>query len=746
MSVHTAFYLKSLLIYFFNTWFNTYKHTTLASFIYRCPLLFPTCQFSITCTQEIARKQRGQRLHVIAVESEYLRGFRLERPPHINTFANTEIAHNSHCHSFRKAQAILRPKPIMDFKSMGRNLGGHRGSFDANSSNGTLPGLEPIIALLGARNPIVQVLMVVHQVVGSRIGLDPTMFLTLLGFIWAFNRIWRQLFTAIYRFVSDYFMSSIHIASSDEIYLHLMKWLAAQPRLTNSRALTAETLSKTAWEEEDEADVLATRISADGEGVYLNFSNQEAKMPPRFVPALGVHGFFYDGNYFRLTRKQESFMEDSTNGNTTFKDRENLVISCLGRSPDPIKKMLQRAKEEYYNDHYAKTTVKRPSPQNRRGFGRNAWTQVAQRPVRPMKTVVLDAKQKVQVLADINEYLHPATPRWYANRGIPLRRGYLFHGPPGTGKTSLSFALAGVFGLDIFVISLLEPTLTEEDLLALFNSLPRRCVVLLEDIDTAGLSRQEDKDANHESEPTGDTTKALDIPKEARGGGGGGGRKRGGAGDNPPQSPNDWKVSDLARELKKPWQDDKKGISLSGLLNAIDGVASHEGRVLIMTTNKPETLDDALIRPGRVDLQVAFGNATQEQARELFERMYEADSRAKAAITVVGNGSAVTATTENGFIDEKKTNGHAVAAPETEGLTASEALDDHRLDITIEELQVIATNFADRVPDGQFSPAELQGFLLKRKKDPRKAVEEVGPWVDAMVQQKASKTKILQIQ
>lgn len=93
---------------------------------------------------------------------------------------------------------------------------------------------------------------------------------------------------------------------------------------------------------------------------------------------------------------------------------------------------------------------------------------------------MLDEDQKLKVLADINEYLHPETPRWYANRGIPLRRGYLFHGPPGTGKTSLSFALAGIFGLDIHVISLLEPSLTEEDLSGLFASLPRRCIVLLE--------------------------------------------------------------------------------------------------------------------------------------------------------------------------------------------------------------------------------------------------------------------------
>ncbi|TQS31876.1 hypothetical protein Golomagni_07827, partial [Golovinomyces magnicellulatus] len=88
--------------------------------------------------------------------------------------------------------------------------------------------------------------------------------------------------------------------------------------------------------------------------------------------------------------------------------------------------------------------------------------------------------------------LHPSTPRWYASRGIPLRRGYLFHGPPGTGKTSFSFALAGVFGIDIYVISLQDQSVTEEDLAVLFTSLPRRCVVLLEDIDTAGLRREPD--------------------------------------------------------------------------------------------------------------------------------------------------------------------------------------------------------------------------------------------------------------
>ncbi len=63
----------------------------------------------------------------------------------------------------------------------------------------------------------------------------------------------------------------------------MMRWLALQPHMANSRSLMAETVGTTAWEDEDEMDVLKTRISADGSGVYLNFSNQEAKavsLPP----------------------------------------------------------------------------------------------------------------------------------------------------------------------------------------------------------------------------------------------------------------------------------------------------------------------------------------------------------------------------------------------------------------------------------------------------------------------------------
>ncbi|KAI0472162.1 P-loop containing nucleoside triphosphate hydrolase protein [Xylariaceae sp. FL0804] len=631
------------------------------------------------------------------------------------------------------------------------------GNATGAATNASTPGgmpanlVESLLPLIGLRG-----FAPIYGYLGSWLGWDPGFLLAALGFLWAVNKVVRYMYFVFYGLVSTYLMSTIHISSTDDIYLHLMKWLAGQPKMVNSRSLTAETASKTAWEDED-----ASNVGRDRSGRYLNFSNQEARAPPQYFPAVGTHTFWWERHYFLLHRKKESVFDDGASGVPTFKDKEDLVISCLGRSPRPIKQLLAHAKTEYHSDHRARTIVKRPAPQGLRRYGsRYNWQQVANRPVRDMSTVVLDRHQKLQVLADINEYLHPETPRWYANRGIPLRRGYLFHGPPGTGKTSLSFALAGVFGLDIHVISLLEPTLTEEDLGSLFNSLPRRCVVLLEDIDTAGLRRPIDE------------TMELSPPRRgARGkrgtrdGGGADGASAGAAAgadrgedtnnntDNPNNAnadantntdananahtnnrtghhhPNDWKVSDLAKALKKDTNEDqKKGISLSGLLNAIDGVASHEGRVLIMTTNVPESLDDALIRPGRVDLQVAFTNATKQQAEELFLRIEDGGNKNRNNSSR-SSSIAATTTTDRGT-----------------GTGGGGGGGEGGLDIALAELPEVARLFGDKIPDGAFSPAEIQGYLLKRKKHPRRALDEADKWAGALVHHKASKTKVLQVQ
>lgn len=66
----------------------------------------------------------------------------------------------------------------------------------------------------------------------------------------------------------------------------------------------------------------------------------------------------------------------------------------------------------------------------------------------------------------------------------------------------------------------------------------------------------------------------------------------------------------------------QSSVTFSGFLNALDGVASGEERIIFMTTNHVEKLDPALIRPGRVDLNQLIDDATPEQASVLFKRFY----------------------------------------------------------------------------------------------------------------------------
>jgi mitochondrial chaperone BCS1 len=192
-----------------------------------------------------------------------------------------------------------------------------------------------------------------------------------------------------------------------------------------------------------------------------------------------------------------------------------------------------------------------------------------------------------------------------------------------------------------------------------------------------------------------------------------------------------------------------------------------------MTTNRPEKLDDALIRPGRVDHQVAFGNATQTQIRELFERMYTNDL---PRTTFVKAASSVSdsATRTNRKLPAIKWKQGPLTPPVTSSATPSEyangsanghvisnghAKPSHRSvdgvvvlgekdngEVSEEELKRIAREFSIKVPDDKFSPAEVQGFLLKRKKDPRKALVDIENWVQGMMEIKEKGTKLVKVQ
>jgi chaperone BCS1 len=181
---------------------------------------------------------------------------------------------------------------------------------------------------------------------------------------------------------------------------------------------------------------------------------------------------------------------------------------------------------------------------------------------RMLESVILDDGIASTIVKDVKDFL--ISGDWYHTRGIPYRRGYLLYGPPGSGKTSFIQALAGELDYNICILNLSENNLTDDRLNHLMNHIPDRSILLLEDIDAAFNKREQSEDKGYTS-----------------------------------------------------------GVTFSGLLNALDGVASAEECITFMTTNHPEKLDPALLRPGRVDFKVKIDNATSYQAKNMFMKFYD---------------------------------------------------------------------------------------------------------------------------
>lgn len=578
----------------------------------------------------------------------------------------------------------------------------------------------------------------ISRYVYATFGFDPSLIVSVGLVALALMKGSSYLFAMLERAFRRCFMSSIYIDEHDDLFQMVMAWLAESQQFGSRRSLRAKT--QTGAKAEDGADDIAG--DALNENGIFDYTRWSARLPPRFEPYYGQNYMFHHGTLFFFKRSQRQGnqrVQVTFNGSA---EDDLLQLDCIGRSTDPIKELLRTIKVWSLNRQRNTTTIRHPTPKERARFG-GSWTKTSSRPSRPMETVILDAEQKSMIIRDMNEYLHPASARWYAARGIPYRRGYLFHGPPGTGKTSLSFALAGIFGLEIYAISLQEPTLTEGDLLQLFNGLPRRCIVLLEDVDAAGLLRDRASDEKNKPKTKKDGKQTGKQGEE--------GKEKAAAAEKG----DDYTLKDLARELKAistpaqrggphatmqqnngagPNRAPGTGISLSGLLNAIDGVASAEGRVLIMTTNHAEKLDAALVRPGRVDRKVEFQLAAKDQIRELFVRMYAASDQVpdiELTLTDQLPNGHTKSSSSNSSSEKPKLNGYA------NGHVHALARGENQLSVLSGgDLEELAVEFAAQLQDNTFTPAEIQNHLMKYKKEPRTAVQLARVWAENLLMEK----------
>ncbi|KAI0880773.1 mitochondrial chaperone BCS1 [Annulohypoxylon maeteangense] len=317
-------------------------------------------------------------------------------------------------------------------------------------------------------------------------GLDIARLGSLAACVGAAPAAWRFLRSAwheTYGWVRQFFISSVTVPGHDPLNRHVTNWVVTNViQFRSIRSFTARTQ-------------VQPGAAADRAALL-----KKTRRDIQYLPHFDSTWFWHEGNLFVIRRPLDSFKASVANSAYDGVGGEELTIGCLGRSTEPIKRLIQTCQE--YADKQAQYFVLIYSRY------RMSWQPKSRKPIRRLETVHFDDKIKQELLTDIRKYLDPNTKRLYNLRSMPYRRGYLFYGPPGTGKSSLSTALAGEFGLDLYEVKI-PSVATDQDLEQMFQEVPPQCIVLLEDIDAIWTKRESTNQGQHGEAITNCTLSGL---------------------------------------------------------------------------------------------------------------------------------------------------------------------------------------------------------------------------------------------
>ncbi|KAK6337808.1 hypothetical protein TWF696_001288 [Orbilia brochopaga] len=369
----------------------------------------------------------------------------------------------------------------------------------------------------------------------------------------------RKSFTLLSQLIVRHYLVTLEIPIRDQSYPWFLQWIHQHQRNLSQASLSPPPANNphispfrspitylfTRYTPRTHHLSVATTLSRHDNGsISTSFS---------LLPGIGNHVFRYKNAFIRMSRTRE--LKNLDPNGTPW---ETISLTTLYAYRHIFTELLTAAQTQALKSQEGKTVIYTSWMTEWRPFGQPTTK-------RPLSSVVLDKGVKESIVSDITDFL--SSGKWYNDRGIPYRRGYLLYGPPGCGKSSFIKALAGELNYDICLVNLSERGLTDDRLNHLLSNLPTRSIALLEDVDAAFANRRQKNEEGY-------------------------------SGAN---------------------------VTFSGLLNALDGVASSEERIIFLTTNFKERLDEALIRPGRVDMAVEIGLATEWQVERMFERFYGGD-------------------------------------------------------------------------------------------------------------------------
>jgi chaperone BCS1 len=299
------------------------------------------------------------------------------------------------------------------------------------------------------------------------------------------------------------------------------------------------------------------------------------------IPAPGRHWFWHGGRPFFVY-----FYRTEDKKQMSYRRSESLTFQTIGRDQQFLKKFVHEV---------AACHKRRLGVQSSLYAYDDGWMRVESYRPRLLDSVILEAGEKQRLLLDIQMFR--SSWQRYRQLGVPYHRGYLLYGPPGTGKTSLVSALAAKFEMSIYMVSLTD--FNDRTLMHAVNDVSPDSIVLFEDIDCM---------ANTQAR-----TAETELPEKTMAG---------------------------AQEAKNATPQAR--VTLSGLLNVLDGFNAPDNVLFVMTSNHVDALDPALLRPGRIDFKLYMGPASEEQKVELYRRFFPFATEIEAELFVDTHRSAET--------------------------------------------------------------------------------------------------------
>lgn len=301
----------------------------------------------------------------------------------------------------------------------------------------------------------------------------------------------------------------------------------------------------------------------------------------KLIPGPGRHWFWYGGRPFVVHFYRSENVEGRSQRRT-----ESFSFKTIGRRQQFLRRFIADVVKSHEKALRLESSL---------FVFDDYWTRVSGYSPRWLDSVILKPGEKEHLVQDVERF--KASKKRYGELGVPYHRGYLLYGPPGTGKTSLVSALAQKFGMSIYAVNLND--FSDKTLAASIREVPPDSVILFEDIDCM-------KGGKARNIADGGTTK------------------------------------DSTASAGKETVADLLGVTLSGLLNVLDGFSAPDSVLFVMTTNRVEALDPALLRPGRIDYKLYMGEASEQQKLDLYKRFFPSAPELDARAFVDANSSAKT--------------------------------------------------------------------------------------------------------